>query len=215
MDLLAATRGAERFVVAGICSGGVQSLRVALAEPRVVGAAMLNPQGYFASSSKRIESYLKAEKDKSWLLTHSMRRRESWVRLLRGDIDFLALARALAGRALRPLLEHGADRQDIKALARQFETLAARAVPMLHVYAEHDPGLIELDLVARAMPASRRKLMQPHLVPAADHLFTPLAAQQRLTDLMHGFLLRCALGRAGAEETPRAAPAPNMESAFS
>lgn len=215
MDLLAATRGAERFVVAGICSGAVMSLHVALADSRVVGAAMLNPQGYFASSSKRIESYIKAERDKSWLLTVSMRRRESWLRLLRGDVDFLALARALAGRALRPLLEHGADRKDIVALARQFERLAARAVPMLHVYAEHDPGLIELDLVARAMPAAARQLMQPHLVPGADHLFTPLDAQARLIDLMRGFLLRCALGLASAEELPRAAPAPGMESAFS
>ena len=215
MDLLAATRGAERFVVAGICSGGVMSLRVALADARVVGAAMLNPQGYFASSSKRIESYIKAERDKSWLLTVSMRRRESWLRLLRGEVDLLALTKALAGRALRPLLEHGAERKEILALARQFERLAARTVPMLHVYAEHDPGLIELDLVARAMPAGMRKLMQPHLVPGADHLFTPLAAQARLVDLMRGFMLRAGLREAGTEERALAAPTERMESAFS
>jgi pimeloyl-ACP methyl ester carboxylesterase len=215
MDLLAVTRGAERFVVAGICSGGVMSLRVALADTRVAGAAMLNPQGYFASSSKRIESYIKAERDKSWLLTVSMRRRESWLRLVRGEVDFLALAKALAGRALRPLLEHGAARTDILALAREFERLAMRSVPMLHVYAEHDPGLIELDLVARAMPAAMRKLMQPHLVPGADHLFTPLDAQGRLVDLMRGFMLRSALGLPSAEATPRAASAPGLESAFS
>ena len=214
MDLLATTRGAERFVVAGICSGGVMSARVAAADQRVAGAAMLNPQGYFASSSKQIESYLQAEKDKSWLFNVSMRRRESWLRLVRGEVDFLALGKALAGRALRPILEHGAARKDIATLARQFEALAVRGVPMLHVYAEHDPGLIELALVARAMPAPLRHFLEPQIVPGADHLFTPLAAQRRLLDLMQGFLPLCARATEGAP-APAAGTTPSLESAFS
>jgi pimeloyl-ACP methyl ester carboxylesterase len=187
MDLLAATHGVERFLVAGICSGAVQSYRVALADPRVVGAAMLNPQGYFASSGKRIESYVEAEKDKQYLLRVSMRRKESWLRLLRGEVDLIGLAKALSARALRPFAERGGH-GEIAGLAQGFAALVERGTVLLHVYAEEDPGLIELDLVARAMPAEMRRAMRPEIVPAADHLFTPLHAQRSLLELLRGWL---------------------------
>jgi pimeloyl-ACP methyl ester carboxylesterase len=188
MDLLSATHGIDRFVAAGICSGGVMSLRVALADPRVIGAAMLNPQGYFSAGSTRIESYVKAEKNNQYLFHVSMRRRESWVRLARGEVDLLGIAKALAARGLRPFIEHGSGRDDIKALAKRFQTLAARGVSMLHVYAERDPGLIELGLVSRAISDAYRDSVTPILVPASDHLFTPLRAQRHLLDLLSDWL---------------------------
>jgi hypothetical protein len=197
MDLLAETHDIRRFVIAGICSGAVQSFRIALADPRVVGAAMLNPQGYFADSAKLIGSYVEAEKAKQYLFRVSIRRWDSWRKLLRGQIRLPALLKALSSRVLKPFAQHGAEGGDIAALGRDFSSLIERGIGLLHVYAEEDPGLIELDLVARSMPAETRGAMQPRIVPAADHLFTPLHAQRRLLVLLQDFLADC-----GAEPRP-------------
>jgi hypothetical protein len=74
---------------------------------------------------------------------------------------------------------------------------------LLHVYAEEDPGLIELDLVARSMPPEPRAAMQPQIVPASDHLFTPLHAQRRLLALLQDFVAGCAAGPQTAETQPK------------
>jgi pimeloyl-ACP methyl ester carboxylesterase len=46
MDFLAEKRGASRFVVGGICSGAINAHRAAVADPRVVGAIMLDGYAY-------------------------------------------------------------------------------------------------------------------------------------------------------------------------
>src|SRR5512139_956031 len=46
MDAMAARGASARFVLAGLCSGAVNSFRTALADERVVGAVLLNPQQF-------------------------------------------------------------------------------------------------------------------------------------------------------------------------
>jgi pimeloyl-ACP methyl ester carboxylesterase len=46
MDHLQSTRGIERFLVFGICSGAVNAYRLAIADPRVVGILMLDGFSY-------------------------------------------------------------------------------------------------------------------------------------------------------------------------
>lgn len=46
MDHLAQTVGAERFVVIGICSGGLNAAHVAVVDPRVAGAVMIDIPAY-------------------------------------------------------------------------------------------------------------------------------------------------------------------------
>ncbi|MFQ6030820.1 MAG: alpha/beta fold hydrolase, partial [Dehalococcoidia bacterium] len=46
MNLLSQTRGVERFVLLGICSGAINSFDVACRDSRVVGAVMINPLAY-------------------------------------------------------------------------------------------------------------------------------------------------------------------------
>ncbi len=192
MDLLAEAHGVERIVVAGICSGAVQSFRVALSDRRVVGAVLLNPQGYFAHGAARIGSYVEAERARQYLFRVSIRRRDSWLRLLRGQVPLGALLKAMSSRLFKPSAGRGAEGGDIASLRGDFVSLIGRGVDLLHVYAEADPGLIELDLVARDMPAEMRPAMQPQIVPRSDHHFTPLHAQRRLVALLRDFLDSCA-----------------------
>src|SRR5262245_62013798 len=49
MSRLADTYGVNRFVLAGLCSGAVVSFATAVADDRVAGAVLINPQGFGAS----------------------------------------------------------------------------------------------------------------------------------------------------------------------
>lgn len=51
LDFLAAEHGAERFVLAGLCSGAFDSFEHAVRDPRVAGAAMLDMPGPFRNWS--------------------------------------------------------------------------------------------------------------------------------------------------------------------
>ena len=46
MDALGASHGVDRFVLFGICTGADQAVRVALADPRVVGAVLVDGYAY-------------------------------------------------------------------------------------------------------------------------------------------------------------------------
>jgi pimeloyl-ACP methyl ester carboxylesterase len=188
MDFLVAMHGAERFITAGLCYGAVQSFRVALSDPRVIGVAMLNPQAFSENSVRHIRSYIEARRARQYLFRVSIRHWDSWRRLLSGHVGLGPLLKALSSPVMKPPSRQGAADDDVASLGRDFASLIVRGVQLLPVYAEKDPGLFELDLVTRTMPVEMRALMQPHIVPAADHQFTPLHAQRDLCALMQEFV---------------------------
>src|SRR5262249_60034136 len=82
MDVLAASRGARRFLLAGICSGADSALSAAAQDERVAGAALIEP---YAIPGPAFPLY-------------QYRRRildpRSWWRLLRGRSEILEGLRA-------------------------------------------------------------------------------------------------------------------------
>jgi hypothetical protein len=190
MDFLTRTRGLNRFVAGGICSGAVTAARVALADERIVGLALLNPQGYFSTASAAVGSLVQERVAKNYLLRVSLRRKESWSRLLRGDVDLRKLLRLLTVRSLHRFGACPSERGEIRALACGFDALLSSGVRMLHLYAAHDPGLVELALLTRSLPARRRAdpNLRPILVPGVDHLFTPLQGQLQVLAMMRDWL---------------------------
>ena len=53
LDWLAEHRGARRFFLVGLCSGGTQAFQVGLSDPRVRGVAMINPGSFFVDDRVR------------------------------------------------------------------------------------------------------------------------------------------------------------------
>jgi pimeloyl-ACP methyl ester carboxylesterase len=190
MDFLTRTRGLHRFVAGGICSGAVTAARVALADERIAGLALLNPQGYFSTGSPAVGSLVQERVEKNYLFRVSLRSRESWFRLLRGDIDLRPLLRVLAAHPLRPFGVRRSERSEIRALARGFDVMLSRGVRMLQLYAAGDPGLVELALLTRSLPMRRRAdpNLRPILLPGVDHLFTPLRGQLQVLAMMRDWL---------------------------
>ena len=56
MSALASRLGIERFVVAGLCSGGDIAFQLGLADPRVAGVVMMNPRTFCVNDLEQVEA---------------------------------------------------------------------------------------------------------------------------------------------------------------
>jgi hypothetical protein len=192
MDVLAA-RGARTFLLFGICSGADAALRVALLDPRVAGAALVEP-------------YLVAGPG---YLVYAYRRKLlnplSWLRLLRGRSELWAALSARRparqdppspappepeGRARGPAAEEVPlilpSRPEV---ARQVRALAERGVELCFVYAREGPAYHNWLVLFRreVRGAIARRTARVVSIARTDHVFTPRAAQDRLVDAVRGW----------------------------
>jgi dienelactone hydrolase len=184
LDWLERETGARRFVVAGLCSGADIAFGAA-SDPRVEALVMLNPRTFGVHDLQQVESF----KGARWY-QESLHRKESWMKLLRGDVNLVRVARALAPKVLR-LLERklrglvaraGAD----ETVPGRLQRLSGRGVDTLLVVAPHDPGIDYVD--ANFAPGMRALAAAPGFqrieVAGTDHTFTALWAQQRVAELV-------------------------------
>lgn len=183
MDYLAATRGACTFILLGICSGAGNAFQAALADPRVVGAVMVDVHAY-----PTLGFYLR----------HYARRLgspESWRNTLSGENDLGRKFRWVLGRRPRPLghersapVEPGSREPDglippKEETARALETIIDRGVRLLLIFSGTWRAFNYRNQFRDAFPALyHRGASQVEYFPDADHTFSHLYNQQRLME---------------------------------
>jgi hypothetical protein len=199
MDHLAASKGARRFAVIGLCSGADMAFEVARDDARVVGLGVLDPWAY-----RTPRYYLKHYGPR--MLSAS-----AWANLLR---------RRLAG-APKPQAfptAGGEDELDLPTYVREFPE-RAHAERDLRALLERDVRLCAIfsggqgdhynyeGQFADAFPSLDfgARLLERH-IPDADHIFTDLGHQQRVVDTLAQWLASAwpATG-AGVRRPPAAA----------
>ena len=180
--------GAQRFVLVGLCSGADIAFSAAH-DPRVSGIVMMNPRTFCVYDLGMVESF----KGARWY-QDSMKRKDSWVKLLRGEVDLVRVARAVApkaaqllGRKVKGLVAHGED----DSVPARLQALCERGVDVFLVVAPHDPGI---DYVDANFAAGMRALgMVPGFeratIDGTDHTFTALWAQQQVAELITDHLV--------------------------
>jgi pimeloyl-ACP methyl ester carboxylesterase len=196
MDFLTETTKVTRFIVTGLCSGGDLAFQMGVKEPRVAGSIMLNPRTFLVNDLSMVDTYEQARWHQGSLVN-----RESWLKLLRGDVN---VARALrivapkvkdlvvqrATRAVTTILGSAiggpggpAPRQetDVPACLR---FMADRGVDTFLLVSERDPGVDYVDAnygrQMRALagaPGFRRVD-----IAGTDHTFTAQWAQERVAE---------------------------------
>jgi len=182
MQALGDQLAVERFVLVGLCSGGDLTFHIALAEPKVTGAVIMNPLTFCVHDQSLVESYQPAGYYAGSLVDGAKLKR-----LVRGEVD---LAGAIGGalrnvasiaRRRRERHEVSGGLNDVPALLRR---LAGRGVETLLVAGTHDPGVVYVDhhfgdgmRALGAVPHFRRVEL-----PGTDHTFTSLYAQELLLD---------------------------------
>jgi dienelactone hydrolase len=195
MNYLAATRGIERFVVIGICSGAAVSIRTACADSRVAGIIPINNRGYFhgfnAESSATFRNRALAHHYRRIAFSSSFKGK-NWLKAITGKVDYRGFLR-VAGFQLSNLF---APKKDLGVASENpFELnmrlLADRGVQVLLVHSEGDEGLDYLQVIAgkEGLKQRQSQLFRLEIIPGANHTFTLLWSQKHLLKLVEDWLL--------------------------
>jgi alpha-beta hydrolase superfamily lysophospholipase len=192
MNVLRARLGVQRFVIAGLCSGGDIAFQLGLKDPRVAGVVMMNPRTFCVHDLALVEAYKGAR-----YYQDSFFKKEKWLKLLRGEVDLVRVARMVAPK-LKGMAKHALGRLRPKRdtehadVPECLQLMAKRGVDTFLLVAVHDPGVDYVDvhfgkrMQALASVANyRREDLQ-----GTDHTFTSVWAQQHVRATVKEHLAR-------------------------
>lgn len=189
IDALGA-RGCREFVLMGICSGSYLSFQSALADPRVDGVVLMNSRLLEWTPGRPDDdwhdSMQQYAKSTDWY-RRALLRPETWLRLLRGQLDlrlvagrFLALAKA----RLRRLLPAASARAE--SLHGKMKRLCRRGADVLMVVSDADDARDYMEF--HFGRAGSRMRAHPNFrmvyVPEADHTFSRPGNQDFVVPLL-------------------------------
>jgi pimeloyl-ACP methyl ester carboxylesterase len=200
MDSLEQHRGIDRFVLIGLCSGAVTAFDAAVADPRVVGAVLINPQGFDDGAAWNAYVQNRGHARRYW--TRSLFSASSWWNALTGRVDYGRLFRVLLGQVVRSRESEDAVKSVVSRVASDLRTLVARGCRLLLLCSEGDDGIDYMNVI---LGQDIRSLSAPGLdvtiLTDADHSFTLRASQRRILEAIHEW------AAASYGETGAAAPA--------
>jgi pimeloyl-ACP methyl ester carboxylesterase len=198
VDLLRG-RGFERFVAVGVCSGAYLAWHAALADARLSGVVLINPQTFTWKPGDLVEIGGARKRAAGFKSTRFYRRAlfdaATWKRLFSGQINVPGIGAEVAGRlasrarraaagAFARLLGKGAAKGPV---LEGFEALAARAADVLLVFGQEDVGVdyIESHLGPggarmKGTPAFRMLVLEG----SAEHTFGQMWAQALLSQIL-------------------------------
>lgn len=182
MDWLQKTRGVDRFVLAGLCSGAVTSFEAAVVDERVVGVAMINPQGF--DQSPEWNAYVLNRGRARRYLSRSIFSARSWWNAITGRVDYKRLSSVLwedmamrRNRAAQTAVSSVASR-----VAADLHKLERRGVRTLLLCSEGDDGIEYMNVILGQDVT--KMTTAPHLtveiLPGADHSLTLFDSQGRV-----------------------------------
>lgn len=183
----------DRFALVGLCSGAYAAFHAALVDPRVTSVTLINPQTFDYKPGDTLDLEKRRNFREARYYQRAAFRARSWVKALRGHVNFRYVSRVLYGRikaAVRSLSSRvgeglGFTKREYP-LYEAFRTLIERGCDVRLVYCKDDPGLLHL---SEELGGLRRKLLAAprfHLevIDGPDHTFTPLWSQARLTEVL-------------------------------
>ena len=191
MDLLAASRGVRKFLLAGICSGADSALSAGAQDDRVTGVALIEPYA-IPGPAFPLYQYRRQILDP-----------RSWWRLLRGRSEILGSLRAhpaepapsdppaAASAALEPTPDFDSIVPSRGEFVRRVKGLVERGAGVCFVYSSESPAYFNyLVLLRREMRRPRAKgRVRVQVLKQTDHVFTPLAVQDVLVETVRDWAL--------------------------
>jgi pimeloyl-ACP methyl ester carboxylesterase len=179
MNALQREYGITRFVTVGLCSGAVIAFRTAVADERILGSVLINPQGFVQSEEWNAYVVNKAMVRKYW--REKLLSARSWRQALTGRSNYAQLAAVMKRRLASMFGRNEAVTQIAGELAADFGQLHARGMRVLLACSEGDFGV---DYLATILGPrfTRRERMESLTLPRGDHSLTMAASQQRFFD---------------------------------
>ena len=185
MDFLEQTRGIDRFLLLGICSGAINALNTAYEDSRVVGAAPINPPG----EDERLSTYLRSRRYWKTVLLDPKR----WIKPMVGKVSYALMVSNL--KAL--FITKRKARHAAGDLTAGLQTLAQNGVDLLYIFSEDDPGLDYLDVVldGSADTLNGSGKFRIKTIPHTDHTYTTMISQEHLLDIVQDWVQSVAEAR--------------------
>lgn len=186
MDLIQRTRGIDRFVLFGLCSGADNGLATALVDPRVTGLMMVDPYTYVTAraQARKLETKLRT--------LGSARRIAEWglsvgARVVKNKLEQVQRAKE---SEQQQETQEGREAPPKEVFGDWLKQLLDRRVSILALYSgalreryNHEDQLFEV------FPELRGRVDREWF-PEANHTFTPRAAQSRLVNVATDWLTR-------------------------
>jgi pimeloyl-ACP methyl ester carboxylesterase len=198
MTFLTSTRGAQSFVLVGICSGASLAFHTSAEDGRVAGQIMINPQTFERKKGDPLEPSAKRSFKSTRYYLQALWRPSVWALALRGELDVRGVAGALRKRSakgvaagLRALMACWRGLPEPRTeVERVFRAVSDRGVRSLLVFSWSDGGLdmIEQHLGRGASSMQEHAHFRLEIVEGADHTFTQADAQHRLNALIARFI---------------------------
>jgi pimeloyl-ACP methyl ester carboxylesterase len=187
MDALQESRGIERFVLIGLCSGAVTAFDTAGVDDRVVGVVMINPQGF--DLSPEWNNYVVNRSDARRYWKQSLFSVTSWRKALTGQVDYKRLVGVLWRQAAGPGSAKAVVSSIVSRVGSDLEKLVRRRVRSLLVCSEGDDGIEYMNVILRQdvrtmAPAVH---MSVEILPGADHSLTLLDSQRRVVEVVRAW----------------------------
>lgn len=188
MDYLSTSRGIERFVLMGICSGAEISAQTACSDDRVAGAILVNTLYHQFSAAIRDKVQVQ------YYNRFASQRLDKWLKVLTGKADYRKIWTALKTQIGN---RFGAD-SGLPAASSKFElslqdmlrTLQERRVPLLLISNETPFDFVYLEMLA---PGSYRQMLQTgqlqaEIIEHAGHTFPLLTTQEELSQRVQNWV---------------------------
>ena len=174
MDLLTETRQINRFLLLGICSGAENALNTARRDPRVIGAAPINPGG----DSQLLGTYTRSRRYWKTVLFDPKR----WLNAVMGRGNFRLMGINLNALFIRKRSISSAASD----VAADLQALTQRGVDLLHIFSSDDPGLAYFDIVlnSTAGKLNGSGKLKVERIPQTNHIFSTLRSQQLLLNIV-------------------------------
>ena len=184
MDSLQESRGIDRFVLMGLCSGAVTAFDAAGVDDRVVGVVMINPQGF--DHSPEWNTYVVNRGDARRYWTQSVFSARSWWNALTGRVDYKRLAGVLWRQASGPRGARQVVSSVVTRVGSDLQRLMHRGVRTFLVCSEGDEGIEYMNVIlqqdVRTMTSAVH--LSVEILPGADHSLTLLGSQRRVVDVV-------------------------------
>jgi len=191
MNRLGQTRGIDRFVLVGLCSGAGIALQTACIDPRVAGVVAINCRGYLSGPNGGGNSHIRNRA----LLRHYWRiafsssfRVKNWLKAITGKVNYRSFVGALGSGLLGLLSPHKIPSTpgDEHPFKTDLRSLIDRGVPVLFIHAEGDEGLdyVQMVLGDDAKRWNDSKEFRLEIIQGANHTFALLWSQEKLLQVI-------------------------------
>jgi dienelactone hydrolase len=184
--------------IVGLCSGAYNAFKAAVKGQPVVGIIPINPFTFFWKEGMPLDFAPHKVVAETARYGQSIRRLESWKKLLRGQVKLDAAARVATGQ-LKSILSRQV-REAARRLGRplpddlgsELESLADKGIDLTFLFASGEPGLGLLRSQGGS-PFSRlhrEGRLRIEIIDGPDHTFTPLWTHALLVERLTTILER-------------------------